>query len=207
MCCGFNNKSKFITCTKKTAFFSGCFNFRWLSMRFIIFCLSCSSSQDMLHAASVTGVTYSITDTQSSHKCPCKQVQRSTESNHYTIYVSYSAVNISVVARNAAGVSPAAVASVGQMSTAGLKREYTLEIACVPPAESWTSLALASVLCHQLVTEHYWVRKWKRETASSCTSFRMEAGGRPKLAIQQRENTKKNVSCSVVFSRSSIHLD
>ncbi|XP_056894938.1 LOW QUALITY PROTEIN: uncharacterized protein LOC130529063 [Takifugu flavidus] len=32
----------------------------------------------MFQAASVTGVTYSITDTQSSHRCPCKQVHHRT---------------------------------------------------------------------------------------------------------------------------------
>lgn len=85
--------------------------------------LSWSFSQHMLHAASVTGVTYSITDTQSSHKCPCKQVQRSTGHNRFTLYVSYAAVSISVVARNAAGFSPAAVASLGQIATADLKSE------------------------------------------------------------------------------------
>lgn len=169
--------------------------------------LSWSLSQHMLHAASVTGVTYSITDTQSSHKCPCKQVQRSTGHNRFTLYVSYAAVSISVVARNAAGFSPAAVASVGQIATADLKSEYTLLSDRGPSSgRIWTSLAVASVLSHQFVTEHYWVRKWKRETASSCTSFRMETGGRPQLAVQQRENTQMKVSCSVVFTRSSIRL-
>ncbi|CAG00608.1 unnamed protein product [Tetraodon nigroviridis] len=74
---------------------------------------------DMLPAASVKEVTYSITDTQSS--CSCKQRRHSAKSNPFTIYVSYSAVNISVVARNAAGFSPAAVVSVGLIATAGHK--------------------------------------------------------------------------------------
>ncbi|XP_061594967.1 uncharacterized protein il12rb1 [Cololabis saira] len=55
------------------------------------------------HAAAVKGVTYSINDTQSYHRCPCEQKTRDTNSNTYTIKVSHSAVNISVVARNAAG--------------------------------------------------------------------------------------------------------
>lgn len=92
--------------------------------------------QYMLQAASVTGVTYSITDTQSSQKCPCKPLpQRSTQRKHFTIYASFSAVNISVVARNAAGPSPAAVvslASLGPMSKADVESEYTLEIGGVP---------------------------------------------------------------------------
>ncbi|KAM6922075.1 uncharacterized protein il12rb1 [Xenentodon cancila] len=64
--------------------------------------------QPALHAAAVTGVTYSINDTQSYSGCPCKKgKKRDTSSN--TINVSYSAVNISVVARNAAGQSPKAI--------------------------------------------------------------------------------------------------
>lgn len=77
----------------------------------------------MIHAASVTGVIYSVTDTQSSKSCPCKQVQRHTVGTHFTAYVSYSAVNISVIARNAAGSSPAAVVSIGQIQNADLKSE------------------------------------------------------------------------------------
>ncbi|XP_029684184.1 leukemia inhibitory factor receptor isoform X3 [Takifugu rubripes] len=75
----------------------------------------------MFQAASVTGVTYSITDTQSSHRCPCKQVHHRTQGTHFTTYVSYSAVNISVIAKNAVGVSPTAVASVGQIEKVDLK--------------------------------------------------------------------------------------
>lgn len=93
-------------------------------------CLSCSDSQPMFHAASVTGVTYSITDTQSSHRCPCKQVQRSTRGTNFTTYVSYSAVNISVIAKNAVGFSPTAVASVGQIQKVDLKSECTCVHAC-----------------------------------------------------------------------------
>ena len=114
----------------------------------------------MLPAASVTGVTYSITESQSSQKCPCKGVQHSTRSNTFTLYVSYSAVNISVVARNAAGFSPAAVAWVGQISTAGVKSECTLVTDRVRSSRrTRTSLTVASVLSHQSATKHYWVKK------------------------------------------------
>lgn len=112
----------------------------------------------MLPAASVKEVTYSITDTQSS--CSCKQRRHSAKSNPFTIYVSYSAVNISVVARNAAGFSPAAVVSVGLIATAGHKSEYTLvRDRAGSSGRTWTFLAVASVLSHQFVTQHYWVSK------------------------------------------------
>lgn len=81
----------------------------------------CSPSQPPPHAAAVTGVSYSVWDTQSSHGCPCKKRLRHTELNKHTTYVSYSAVNISVTARNAAGDSPQAVIPVLPVSTAGLK--------------------------------------------------------------------------------------
>lgn len=105
-------------CTRKKTFFPSFNLSQWG--------LSCSSSQEMPHAASVTGVTYIVTDTQSSQKCHCKRVQHSTQSNRFTIYVPYSAVNISVEAKNAAGFSPAAVVSVGLIPTADLKSEEAL---------------------------------------------------------------------------------
>ncbi|XP_047443768.1 interleukin-12 receptor subunit beta-1 [Mugil cephalus] len=63
-------------------------------------------------AAAVRGVTYSLTDTQSSASCPCERKGQHTSTNKYTIYLSYSAANISVIARNAAGHSPSAVIQV-----------------------------------------------------------------------------------------------
>ncbi|TNM87812.1 hypothetical protein fugu_006033 [Takifugu bimaculatus] len=96
-------------------------HFSQLRWHLMMTCLSCSDSQPMFQAASVTGVTYSITDTQSSHRCPCKQVHHRTQGTHFTTYVSYSAVNISVIAKNAVGVSPTAVASVGQIEKVDLK--------------------------------------------------------------------------------------
>lgn len=84
----------------------------------------------MFHAASVTGVTYIITDTQSSHRCPCKQGHHPIQGTNYTTQVSYSAINISLVAKNAAGFSPRAVASVGQIENVDLKSECTCVHAC-----------------------------------------------------------------------------
>lgn len=84
----------------------------------------------MFRAASVAGVTYSITDTQSSHRCPCKQVHHVTQGTHFTTQVSYSAVNISVIAKNAVGFSPRAVASLGQIEKVDLKSECTCVHAC-----------------------------------------------------------------------------
>uniref|UniRef100_A0A8C6MER3 Fibronectin type-III domain-containing protein n=1 Tax=Nothobranchius furzeri TaxID=105023 RepID=A0A8C6MER3_NOTFU len=68
-------------------------------------------------------VTYSVTDTHSSHGCPCKRKKSHTSrnSNHHTLHVSYSAVNITVVARNEAGKSPETVLHVPAASAADLK--------------------------------------------------------------------------------------
>nr|XP_015826295.2 interleukin-6 receptor subunit beta isoform X2 [Nothobranchius furzeri] len=75
------------------------------------------------HQATLRGVTYSVTDTHSSHGCPCKRKksQTSRDSNHHTLHVSYSAVNITVVARNEAGKSPETVLHVPAASAADLK--------------------------------------------------------------------------------------
>ncbi|XP_029939139.1 interleukin-31 receptor subunit alpha [Salarias fasciatus] len=59
-------------------------------------------------AASVRGIRFTLNDTQSSRGCPCKKKIHTTNSTHYTMYVSNSAVNISVIATNAAGSSPLA---------------------------------------------------------------------------------------------------
>ncbi|XP_070765728.1 interleukin-31 receptor subunit alpha [Enoplosus armatus] len=75
----------------------------------------------MPHAAAVTGVTYSLKDSQFSLGCPCKTRRDDIETNIYTTYVSYSAVNISVFARNAAGYSPPAVIQVPAVPAADLK--------------------------------------------------------------------------------------
>ncbi|KAM7388002.1 hypothetical protein PAMP_024206 [Pampus punctatissimus] len=68
----------------------------------------------MIHAAAVRGgVTYSLSDTQCSHGCPCPCKKRhNINTTYYTTYVSYSAVNITVTARNAAGYSPPAIIQV-----------------------------------------------------------------------------------------------
>ncbi|KAM9384992.1 leukemia inhibitory factor receptor isoform 2-T2 [Pholidichthys leucotaenia] len=67
----------------------------------------------MPSAAAVKGVTYNLSDTQSSHGCPCMNKKtKNTEGNNYTMYVSYSAVNISVFAKNDAGESPKAIVQV-----------------------------------------------------------------------------------------------
>ncbi|XP_008277613.1 leukemia inhibitory factor receptor [Stegastes partitus] len=60
------------------------------------------------HAAAVGGVTYTLSDTQTSQGCPCERKKHPIDRNKSTIYVSYSAVNISVFAKNAAGSSPQA---------------------------------------------------------------------------------------------------
>ncbi|XP_037554060.1 uncharacterized protein il12rb1 [Nematolebias whitei] len=73
------------------------------------------------HAATPNGVNYSVNDTHSSRGCPCKRKSHETSTNSYTVYVSYSAVNITVTARNAAGESPRAIIQVPAASAANLK--------------------------------------------------------------------------------------
>ncbi|XP_034002276.1 uncharacterized protein LOC117495234 isoform X2 [Trematomus bernacchii] len=52
---------------------------------------------------------YSLNDTQSSNGCNCTKKSITTNETKYTTFVSYSAVNISVIGRNAAGSSPQAI--------------------------------------------------------------------------------------------------
>ncbi|CAJ1060833.1 interleukin-12 receptor subunit beta-2 isoform X1 [Xyrichtys novacula] len=63
----------------------------------------------MPHATAITGISFSIKDTQSSRGCPCAEKSKYTENTEDTIYVSNSPVNISVMAKNAAGHSPPTV--------------------------------------------------------------------------------------------------
>lgn len=88
---------------------------------FTLFCLSVLQAQP--HEATVGGVTYWWNDTQSSLGCPCKKGARRRHQNDTdtVIYVSYSAVNISVIARNLVGYSPPALIQVPAESTSGLK--------------------------------------------------------------------------------------
>ncbi|KAM8744687.1 uncharacterized protein il12rb1 isoform 2-T2 [Acanthopagrus schlegelii] len=75
----------------------------------------------MPHAAAVTGVRYKVMDTQSSQRCPCAVKTPAIKSSKHQTYVSYSAVNISVIAMNAAGSSPPAVIQVPAQPAAELK--------------------------------------------------------------------------------------
>ncbi|XP_031163124.1 interleukin-12 receptor subunit beta-1 isoform X2 [Sander lucioperca] len=77
----------------------------------------------MPHAAAASGVNYSLTDTQSSHGCHCQKNRYPiiTPQNTHTTYVSFSAVNISVIAKNAAGYSPRAIVQVPAELAADLK--------------------------------------------------------------------------------------
>uniref|UniRef100_UPI0037E731E1 oncostatin-M-specific receptor subunit beta n=1 Tax=Semicossyphus pulcher TaxID=241346 RepID=UPI0037E731E1 len=83
----------------------------------------------MPHAAAITGVTYSLNNSQSSRGCPCAKRVHHINTNKHTFYVSYSAVNISVVAKNAAGFSPPAVLQLPGEPAADLKEcDKTLEL-------------------------------------------------------------------------------
>ncbi|XP_027884538.1 interleukin-12 receptor subunit beta-1 isoform X2 [Xiphophorus couchianus] len=70
----------------------------------------------MPQAAVIRGVTYIVDVTQ-----PCKKKSHNAKQNSYTVYVSYSAANITVIARNAAGLSPPAVVHVPAASAPDLK--------------------------------------------------------------------------------------
>lgn len=80
-----------------------------------------SALQPVLHAAAASGVTYILQDTQSSHGCPCQRERHNISSTYYNTYVSYSAVNISVIAKNAAGYSPPAIIQVPAEPATDLK--------------------------------------------------------------------------------------
>ncbi|XP_051232477.1 leukemia inhibitory factor receptor isoform X12 [Dicentrarchus labrax] len=75
----------------------------------------------MPHAVSVTGVNYTMNNTQSSRGCPCAERTQHFKWNKYTTYISYSAANISVIARNTAGYSPLAIIQVPAVPAADLK--------------------------------------------------------------------------------------
>ncbi|XP_032382542.1 uncharacterized protein il12rb1 isoform X2 [Etheostoma spectabile] len=77
----------------------------------------------MPHAAAVSGVNYSLTDTQSPHGCHCQKNRypKITPENIHTTYVSLSAINISVIATNVAGYSPPAIVEVPAELSADLK--------------------------------------------------------------------------------------
>ncbi|XP_039984845.1 interleukin-12 receptor subunit beta-1 [Xiphias gladius] len=80
--------------------------------------------KSMPHEAVVGGVNYTLEATQSSQRCPCARTDRKRHhinTNSYTTYVFYSAVNISVTARNAAGCSPSAVVQVPAEIAANLE--------------------------------------------------------------------------------------
>ncbi|KAF3690768.1 Interleukin-12 receptor subunit beta-1 [Channa argus] len=76
----------------------------------------------MPHAAAVTGVTYILEDTLS-QGCTCGKEKHPIVTKNHTasMYVAYSAVNISIFARNTVGVSPPAVIQVPSKPAAELK--------------------------------------------------------------------------------------
>lgn len=95
--------------------------------------LSSFPPQPMPHAAAVRGVNYSLQNTQSSHGCPCMKRKRLITTDKHTIhmYVSYSAVNISVTARNAVGNSPPTIVQVLAKRAADLKGRSVCVVDCV----------------------------------------------------------------------------
>ncbi|XP_041861141.1 tyrosine-protein phosphatase Lar [Melanotaenia boesemani] len=72
-------------------------------------------------AAALGGVMYSLNDTQTSNRCPCRMRRHDTHTNNYTINVSYSAVNITIIAKNAAGLSPPSIIQIPASPPANLK--------------------------------------------------------------------------------------
>ncbi|XP_010752539.3 oncostatin-M-specific receptor subunit beta isoform X2 [Larimichthys crocea] len=74
----------------------------------------------MPHAEAVTGVTY-VLKHEYSGGCPWVKKTHIIKSTKHTSYVLYSAVNISVIARNTASLSPPAVIRVPAVPAADLK--------------------------------------------------------------------------------------
>lgn len=83
--------------------------------------------QLMQPSASVQGLSYILKYTQSSSGCPCERKMQHTNLTTFKTYVSYSAVNISVVARNAAGYSPPAIIPIPAEPAEGLNCRFVLE--------------------------------------------------------------------------------
>ncbi|XP_053178968.1 interleukin-6 receptor subunit beta [Scomber japonicus] len=78
------------------------------------------------HAAAVRGVKYRFDDTHSSRGCPCPRGKKRKRDHYgtidYTTYnVLYSAVNITIIATNAAGHSPPAIIQVPAEPATDLK--------------------------------------------------------------------------------------
>uniref|UniRef100_A0A8D3BI85 Fibronectin type-III domain-containing protein n=1 Tax=Scophthalmus maximus TaxID=52904 RepID=A0A8D3BI85_SCOMX len=88
-------------------------------------CITALMPMPRAAAAAAAGVNYTVADTQSSHGCPCARRTIDINTNKYTINVTYSAVNISVIARNAAGCSPSAVIQVPAEPMANLESRHT----------------------------------------------------------------------------------
>ncbi|XP_034035939.1 interleukin-12 receptor subunit beta-1 [Thalassophryne amazonica] len=78
--------------------------------------------EPMPHAAAVGGLTYRLTDMQSSQRCPCrKNKDIITTKTKHTLSVLYSPVTVSVIAVNAAGKSSPAVLQLPAATTSDLK--------------------------------------------------------------------------------------
>lgn len=92
---------------------------------FVVIALN-SAPQPVPHAAAVRGVKYSLSDTHSSRGCPCPRGGKRKRDHYgttdYTTYnVSYSAVNITIIATNAAGHSPPVIIQVPAEPATDLK--------------------------------------------------------------------------------------
>ncbi|XP_060890793.1 interleukin-12 receptor subunit beta-2, partial [Labrus mixtus] len=75
----------------------------------------------MPSATAVTGVTYSLNNTQYPRGCPCLKSTHLIQNNKKTFHFSYSAVDVFVIANNTAGYSPPAVVHLPAVTAADLK--------------------------------------------------------------------------------------
>lgn len=91
----------------------------------------CSAPQPVPRAAAVSDVTYTA-DIKFPSGCPCKDKQHDTKGNLLVAYVSYTAVSISLRAKNAASSSPTVTKHIPDVSTSDLRGKACVRVSvCV----------------------------------------------------------------------------
>lgn len=157
----------------------------------------CSAPQPVPRAAAVSDVTYTA-DIKFPSGCPCKDKQHDTKTNRLVAYVSYTAVSISLRAKNAASSSPTVTKHIPHVSTSDLRGKACVSVSvsvsnCNEQFSNNKPKSISS-LSLQLARTHPWVRNLKKELVSSCMNFKTEIKDQKKSSLSQRRRTNVNVS-------------
>lgn len=157
----------------------------------------CSAPQPVPRAAAVSDVTYTA-GIKFPSGCPCKDKQHDTKGNSLVAYVSYTAVSISLRAKNAASSSPTVTKHIPDVSTSDLRGKACVRVSvCVSKCnEQFPNSKPKSIssLSLQLARTHPWLRNLKKELVSSCMNFKTEIKDQKKSSLSQRRWTNVNVS-------------